>query len=249
MVAGGSGRRFGGPKQFLQLAGKPVAAWSVAAARSVSDGVVLVVPAPATPASGVPAEAEACGADRVVTGGDARADSVRAGLRAVPEEAEVIVVHDAARPLADASLFIAVVGAVQAEGAACAIPVVPVADTLKRTSGGLVTATVDRDGLVSVQTPQAFTASVLRRAHRAEGQATDDAGLVEAAGPRRAHRGGRPEEPEAHPPRGSRPGRGPDGRGRAVSGERGRARGSGSARASTSTGSPTGPTGRWCWAG
>ena len=181
MVAGGSGRRFGGPKQFLQLAGKPVAAWSVAAARSVSDGVVLVVPA-GEPASGVPAEAEACGADRVVTGGDARADSVRAGLRAVPEEAEVIVVHDAARPLADASLFIAVVGAVQAEGAACAIPVVPVADTLKRTSGGLVTATVDRDGLVAVQTPQAFTASVLRRAHRAKGQATDDAGLVEGLG-------------------------------------------------------------------
>ncbi len=57
-----------------------------------------------------------------------------------------------------------------------------VSDTLKRTDGGLVTATVDRDGLVSVQTPQAFTASVLRHAHRAEGQATDDAGLVEALG-------------------------------------------------------------------
>jgi len=153
-----------------------VAAWSVAAARSVSDGVVLVVPGGTEPG------AETCGADRVVAGGEARADSVRAGLAAVPDEAEVIVVHDAARPLADPSLFTAVVGAVREGGAVCAIPVLPVSDTLKRIADGLVTATVDRDGLVSVQTPQAFRASVLREAHRAGGRSTDDAGLVEQLG-------------------------------------------------------------------
>ena len=179
MVAGGSGQRFGGRKQFLQLAGRPVASWSVAAARAVSDGVILVVP-DGDGTTGV--GAEACGADTVVTGGEVRADSVRAGLAAVPERAEVIVVHDAARPLAPPSLFAAVVDAVRTGGAVCAIPVLAVADTLKRTSEGLVTSTVDRDGLVSVQTPQAFAAEVLRKAHQGEGRTTDDAGLVEQLG-------------------------------------------------------------------
>ena len=178
VVAGGSGRRFGGPKQFLPLAGRPVAAWSVTAARSVSDGVVLVVPDDRTDS---PDRTE-CGADRVVVGGGARADSVRAGLAAVPDGAAVIVVHDAARPLASPSLFAAVVDAVAEGGAVCAIPVLPVSDTLKRTTDGQVTSTVDREGLVSVQTPQAFAAIVLRQAHRGGGQTTDDAGLVEQLG-------------------------------------------------------------------
>jgi len=183
VVAGGSGRRFGGPKQFLQLAGRPVAAWSVEAARSVSDGVVLVVPG--HPASGEPdcnPGAPTIGADVVVAGGRSRAESVRAGLAAVPEEAAIIVVHDAARPLAGAPLFAAVVEAVRAGGADGAIPVLPVVDTLKRTSDGTVRSTVDRDGLVAVQTPQAFVASTLRAAHRTAGQATDDAALLERLG-------------------------------------------------------------------
>ena len=178
MVAGGSGRRFGGQKQFLQLAGKPVAAWSVAAARTASDGVVLVIP----DRLGEGDRDATLGADRVVAGGDSRADSVRAGLAAVPDEADVVIVHDAARPLADPSLFAAVVDAVRAGGAACAIPVLPVSDTLKRTAGGVVASTLDREGVVTVQTPQAFTASVLREAHRHGGQSTDDAGLVELMG-------------------------------------------------------------------
>jgi 2-C-methyl-D-erythritol 4-phosphate cytidylyltransferase len=176
VVAGGSGRRFGGPKQFLQLGHRPVAAWAVASARSVADGVVLVVPSD---------DADRCAgldADRTVAGGDSRAASVRAGLAAVPEEAEVIVVHDAARPLAGADLFSAVVAAVTTGGADGAIPVLPVSDTLKRTERGTVVATVDRDGLVSVQTPQAFRATALRAAHRSGAEATDDAGLLEAAG-------------------------------------------------------------------
>jgi 2-C-methyl-D-erythritol 4-phosphate cytidylyltransferase len=193
VVAGGSGRRFGGPKQFLQLAGRPVAAWSVDAARSVSDGVVLVVPGdPASggtdlgdPASGgtdCHPGARSMGADVVVAGGPSRAESVRAGLGVVPDEAAIIVVHDAARPLAGPPLFAAVVEAVRAGGADGAIPVLPVVDTLKRASDGTIRSTVDRDGLVAVQTPQAFVASTLRAAHRNAGQATDDAALLERLG-------------------------------------------------------------------
>ena len=94
----------------------------------------------------------------------------------------MIVVHDAARPLADPALFVAVVRAVEGGSAGCAVPVLSVSDTLKRVVGGQVVATVDREQLVSVQTPQAFTASVLREAHRLGGQTTDDAGLVEQLG-------------------------------------------------------------------
>ena len=174
MVAGGSGSRFGGPKQFSELAGRPVAAWSVAAARTVSDGVVLVVPAD-TPTT-VP------GADRVVVGGATRAASVRAGLAEVPDDAAIIVVHDAARPLASAALFASVVAAVSIAGVDGAIPVVPVADTLKQVVGDTVQHSVDRQGLVAVQTPQAFDAASLRNAHRTCGEATDDAGLLEDMG-------------------------------------------------------------------
>ena len=95
----------------------------------------------------------------MVAGGATRADSVRAGLAAVPEDADIIVVHDAARPLATSSLFAAVVDAVRSEGADAAIPVLPVADTVKRVEGATVRSTVDRDGLVAVQTPQAFVAA------------------------------------------------------------------------------------------
>jgi 2-C-methyl-D-erythritol 4-phosphate cytidylyltransferase len=181
VVAGGSGRRFGGLKQFLQLSGRPVAAWSVEACRSVADGVVLVVPGGPHEAGADVAGAE-LGADLTVTGGATRADSVRAGLEAVPGEAEIIVVHDAARPLATIGLFAAVTGAVRAPGVEGAIPVLAVSDTLKRAVDGAIVATVDRDGLVAVQTPQAFTARALRAAHRAGGEATDDAGLLERLG-------------------------------------------------------------------
>ncbi len=190
VVAGGTGSRFGRPKQFLPLAGVPVVARSVCGARSVSDGVVLVVPAgdptPPDPALDLPRPgdtgAAAFGASCVVAGGATRAASVRAGLAAVPDGAAIIVVHDAARPLADPVLFAAVVEAVRAGGVDGAVPVVPVADTIKRVAGDRVVATLDRADLVAVQTPQAFAADTLRRAHRDGGEATDDAGLLEAAG-------------------------------------------------------------------
>jgi 2-C-methyl-D-erythritol 4-phosphate cytidylyltransferase len=186
VVAGGSGRRFGGPKQFLTLAGRPVASWSVATARAVADGIVLVVPADMLH-DGDDAPWLGDGGwtdrpDRVVVGGDTRAASVRAGLAAVPDDASIILVHDAARPLATKALFAAVVEAVASGGAAGAIPVVPVADTLKRVTDGAVAATVERDGLVTVQTPQAFVAATLRSAHATTGEATDDAGMLELLG-------------------------------------------------------------------
>jgi len=170
VVAAGSGRRFGGAKQYEPLAGRRVLDWSLDAARAVADGVVLVV-------AEEHAGDEEPGADAVVAGAATRSGSVRAGLAAVPASAEVIVVHDAARPLADAPLFAAVVGAVRS-GADAALPGAPVNDTLRALDG----APVDRDGLVAVQTPQAFGAAALRAAHRGDAEATDDASLVEADG-------------------------------------------------------------------
>ena len=114
VVAGGSGRRFGQLKQFALLGGRPVLQWAVAACRTCSAGVVLVVP----DASGD----DAHGADVVVTGGATRADSVRRGLAAVPSDADVVVVHDAARPLASPDLFVSVIAAVTDGGVDGAVP-------------------------------------------------------------------------------------------------------------------------------
>lgn len=168
VVAAGSGTRYGGAKQYEPLAGRRVLDWSLDAARSCADGVVLVV------SEGAPIDEPA---DRVVTGGATRADSVRAGLAAVPDEAAVVLVHDAARPLASPALFEAAVAAVRS-GADAVVPGVTPVDTMRSVDGGVV----DRDGLVAVQTPQAFRASILRDAHAGLGEATDDAGLVESIG-------------------------------------------------------------------
>jgi 2-C-methyl-D-erythritol 4-phosphate cytidylyltransferase len=184
VVAGGSGRRFGRLKQFSELAGRPVLEWAVQACRPCSAGVVLVVPA-TDAASGTAGDPDPHGADVVVPGGATRADSVRCGLAAVPAEAAVIVVHDAARPLASPALFDAAIAAVTEGGADGAAPGVPLRDTIKVVDeSGRVTDTLDRDRLVAVQTPQAFRADVLRRAHAGASPAgaTDDAMLVEALG-------------------------------------------------------------------
>ncbi len=182
VVAAGSGSRFGGPKQFELLHGRPVVARAVAACRRVAEGVVLVVPADRLD--------ERHGADTVVAGGDTRTASVRRGLAAVPAAAATVVVHDAARPLAGPELFDRVLAALDDPAVAGALCAVPVADTVKRLvdgpgpdgSLGDVGATLDRRGLVAVQTPQAFRAAALRRAHDAGAEATDDAALVEALG-------------------------------------------------------------------
>lgn len=169
MVGGGSGRRFGTPKQYESLGDVRVIDRSVAVAREVSDGVVVVVPEE---------DAEREGA---VSGGSSRSDSVRAGLAAVPLDATIVCVHDAARPLATIELYRRAIAAVR-DGADAAIPGVAVADTIKVVADGVVVSTPDRASLVAVQTPQAFRAVALREAHERGGDATDDAGLVEAQG-------------------------------------------------------------------
>lgn len=185
VLAAGSGRRFGGtPKQFEPLGDDRVVDRSLAISRAAADHVVVVL-APGQESEGV-ALVESGAADVAVTGGDERADSVRAALAVIDEDAAVIVVHDAARPLASAELHQRVVAAVHA-GADAAIPAVPVTDTIKRiehdaAGRAVVTETPDRATLVAVQTPQAFRAELLRRAHATSAGATDDAALVEAIG-------------------------------------------------------------------
>ncbi|MGE5210369.1 MAG: 2-C-methyl-D-erythritol 4-phosphate cytidylyltransferase [Acidobacteriota bacterium] len=169
VVGGGSGRRFGTPKQYETIGSVRVIDRSVAVARSVSDGVVVVVP---------PQDAVR---ESAVAGGATRSDSVRAGLAAVPADATIVCVHDAARPLASAELYQRAIAAVH-DGADAAIPGVPVTDTIKVVADGVVVSTPDRSALVAVQTPQAFRAGVLRAAHESGGDATDDAALVEALG-------------------------------------------------------------------
>lgn len=176
VVAAGSGQRFGRPKQYESLGDERVLDRSVRIARSVSDGVVIVVP-----------EAD-CDREGGVAGGATRSASVRNGLAAVPADATIVCVHDAARPFATVALYGAVVAAV-ADGADGAVPGLPVTDTVKRVvedpSGQrIVLDTPDRSGLVAVQTPQAFRASVLRAAHSSAGEGTDDAALVEEHGGR-----------------------------------------------------------------
>jgi len=178
VVAAGSGARFGAAKQFEQLGDRRVVDWALEAAQAASSGVVLVVP-PDLVVTDEPL------ADVVVPGGTTRSASVRAGLAAVPPEADVVVVHDAARPLAPVGLFEAVVRAVSDDGADAAVPAVAVTDTVKRVGpDGVVVETVDRSSLVVVQTPQAFRAGALRAVHEREPEATDDAALIEAAGGR-----------------------------------------------------------------
>ena len=177
VVAAGRGERFGAPKQYEPLGGRRVLDWALDAAAARAEGVVLVVP-PERADDPEPA------ARSVVAGGDTRSASVRAGLAVVPAEAEVVIVHDAARPLAPPEVFDAVLAAVAA-GADGAVPGLPVTDTVKRVAAdGRVVETLDRYELVTVQTPQAFRADALRAAHAAGGEASDDAALVEAAGGR-----------------------------------------------------------------
>jgi 2-C-methyl-D-erythritol 4-phosphate cytidylyltransferase / 2-C-methyl-D-erythritol 2,4-cyclodiphosphate synthase len=175
VVAAGSGSRFGGAKQWEQLEGRSLVDWALDTCRACSDGVVLVVPAGTEGSTSAEVDA-------VVSGGDTRSESVRRGLTAVPESAEVVVVHDAARPRASADLMASVIGAVR-QGADAAVPGLEPADTIKVVDGfGRVTATPVRSTLRAVQTPQAFRAGVLRSAHAGGGEATDDAALVEETG-------------------------------------------------------------------
>lgn len=173
VVAAGSGSRFGGAKQFAPLGDASVLEQSVRAAARSCDGVVVV----AHPDSVGEVRDLLAGVDRVVAGGTTRSESSRAGVEVVPEQARVILVHDAARPLATPELFGRVIAEVRG-GADGAVPVVPVSDTIRDLEGELV----DRDRLVAIQTPQGFVAEAIRRAVATGAEATDDAALVARAG-------------------------------------------------------------------
>lgn len=189
VVAAGRGERLGGerPKAFARLAGRPLLAESIERLDRSDwvEGVIVVAPEGWEEPSILLAEELGTGkVAACVTGGTSRADSARIGVEEVPAEAAAILVHDAARPFLPED----VIGRVLAplgENWDGAVPALPAADTLKRVADGAVAETVDRSGLVAVQTPQAFVASVLRRALAGslEG-ATDCSALVEAQGGR-----------------------------------------------------------------
>ena len=187
--AGGVGIRFGGrlPKQFIRLGRVPIVAATVGHFTRHPAVIAIVVAAPEIHVERT-RRALASVARRapvvVVPGGGMRQDSVWLALQAVPRNADIIVVHDAVRPLITRGLIDAVVGAVAGSGAAiCALPI---NETVKRVRQDVVEATLDRSELWSVQTPQAFRADLLREAHekaRRDGVVgTDDAMLVERLG-------------------------------------------------------------------
>lgn len=177
VVAGGSGTRFGRPKQYLDLAGERVIDRAVATATGVCDGVVLVVPRADVDSERALRSQDPTVDALVVAGGVTRAESVRRGLAVVPEDAGIILVHDAARPLAGLDLYRRVIEAVLG-GADSVVPVIRPVDTLRLLNGTIV----DRETMRAVQTPQGFPAHVLREAHSGGGEATDDAALVQEAG-------------------------------------------------------------------
>ena len=154
--------------------------WVVQRAARWSEGVVVVLPEARTAgeeAWRLPDPHECGGKVVVVAGGVLRSDSVRCGLNRVPDDAEIVLVHDGARPLATDGVFERAIQAVRS-GADAAIPVIDLTDTIRWRRGG----TADRRELAAVQTPQAFRAGALRSAHAGGADATDDATLVEAAG-------------------------------------------------------------------
>jgi 2-C-methyl-D-erythritol 4-phosphate cytidylyltransferase len=179
VVAAGRGERLGsaGPKTLVDLAGRPMLDWSLAALRAVDAVSEIVVALP----PGVPAPDGCVG----VAGGEVRSASVRAALAAASPQADVVLVHDGARPLVTPELIEAVLAGL--EGVDCAIAAARVSDTVKEADeAAIVLRTLDRARLWSVQTPQVFTRAALERALAMEADlvdaATDEAWLVERGG-------------------------------------------------------------------
>jgi len=190
LAAAGRGERLGGgkrPKAFAKLGERPLLAESLERLEASDwiDAIVIVAPPGWEEPSILVAEELACTkVAACATGGETRAESVRAGVTEVAAEADVIVVHDAARPVLPQEVIERVLRALN-EGWDGAVPGLPLADTVKRVHGGQVVETLPREELVAVQTPQAFVAPVLRDALAGElAGATDCAALVEARGGR-----------------------------------------------------------------
>jgi 2-C-methyl-D-erythritol 4-phosphate cytidylyltransferase len=189
LAAAGAGERLGidRPKAFASLGGRPLLAESLDRLDRCPWVDAIVVAAPVgweEPAILLAEELAATKVVSCVTGGATRAESVRAALADVPEEALVVLVHDAARPLLEDAVVERLLTPLSA-GFDGVVPVVPIPDTVKRVDGDVVVETLDRDDLVGVQTPQAFLAPALRRAFDGDpAAATDCASLVERAGGR-----------------------------------------------------------------
>jgi 2-C-methyl-D-erythritol 4-phosphate cytidylyltransferase len=190
IVAGGSGTRAGGSelKQFRWVAGKPALLHSLQTFMARADVVSVVCVLPREYAADPPPWIFQCDVDRlmIAPGGRTRTESVASGLDDLPDEASVVLVHDAARPLVGDDTIERVVTAVRA--GQCAIAALPVVDTLKEVGedGATIIRTVEREGLWRAQTPQGFPRTTIVRAHReAKAQrlsATDDAALCERLG-------------------------------------------------------------------
>lgn len=181
--AAGSGERLaaGAPKAFVNLGGRPMLEHALAGLRDsgVVDSIVVAVPPNRTDQAKLVFGGDAV----IVAGGDDRTSSVRLALAAV-DDAEFVLVHDAARALTPPSLIARVVAALQA-GHAAVVPGLPVSDTIKAIdANGAVLGTPERAGLRAVQTPQGFQTGLLRRAYdrATEGEFTDDSSVVEMTG-------------------------------------------------------------------
>ena len=189
IAAAGTGERLGidRPKAFAVLGGRPLLAESIDRLDRCELVDAIVVAAPAgweEPAILLAEELAASKVVACVTGGASRAESVAAALEEVPEEALVVLVHDAARPLVGNDIVERLLDPL-GEGFDGAVPQLPVADTLKRVRDREVVETIDREGLVTAQTPQAFLAPALRRAFGGDlSGVTDCASLVERIGGR-----------------------------------------------------------------
>ena len=184
IVAAGRGERLGHdrPKALVPLAGRPMLEHAVDALRAVAEVVEIIVALPAENLDAAPPGV------RAVAGGAVRSQSVARGLAAARSEAQEVIVHDAARPLATPDLFRRALEELAATGADAVIAATPVTDTIKQAAGDghTVAMTLERDGLWAVQTPQVFRRPALERA-LASGEAelaraTDDAWLIERQG-------------------------------------------------------------------
>jgi 2-C-methyl-D-erythritol 4-phosphate cytidylyltransferase len=192
LAAAGSGERLGldRPKAFAPLNDRPLVAEPLERldASEWVDGIVIAAPPEWEEPCILVAEEIAAGkVAKAVTGGETRSESVAAALAEVPADATVVVVHDAARPLVTSEMIERVITAL-GDGWDGAVPVLPVSDTVKRVDGETVTETLDREGLVTAQTPQGFDANALRDAfstlQTSVTKSTDCASLVEANGGR-----------------------------------------------------------------
>jgi 2-C-methyl-D-erythritol 4-phosphate cytidylyltransferase len=189
IVAAGSGVRLGSdvPKAFVKIAGRTMLSYSLATIGKINLIEELVITVPEGFENAARAEVAAAGLSipvKITVGGIERQDSVRIALELTSAESDLVIVHDAARPLATAAIFEACLSAASRAGAA--IAAIPVSDTLKRVADRTITATIARAGLWQAQTPQAFRRAVLVAAHqsavREKIAATDDADLVERTG-------------------------------------------------------------------